>query len=286
MKTVAEKPTSTLSTSPPSPTTPQALIPEAREHRRRRHVRTALILVVTTLLLAALIVGAVLFSGGPSAEGQTHPGGASAGAGGVTAGAVYFRPVLCFAPAYDPAAHSATSSAAPSCSAASTLSAANLDTRPGGVPGGFESNVAPPDQALAGVPSTKPAAVTPSATVLLPGVPLPRHEAAGSAMRYVLGPAEMSSSAIESATATRSETGQWVVRYTTTASGAALWDKTAEENFHQFLAVELDGVVYTAPIIQPTQTAFTSFFGKGEVSGDLTKAQAQQLAGALQPHER
>ena len=60
-----------------------------------------------------------------------------------------------------------------------------------------------------------------------------------------------------------------------------LWDKVAQENFHLLLGIELDGKVYSAPIIQPTQATFTSFDGKGEISGNLTQQQAQNLAQAM-----
>ena len=41
-------------------------------------------------------------------------------------------------------------------------------------------------------------------------------------------------------------------------------------------------MVYSAPIIQPTQATFTSFDGQGEISGgDLTQADAQNLAQAM-----
>ena len=65
------------------------------------------------------------------------------------------------------------------------------------------------------------------------------------------------------------------------AAGSALWDKVAQENFHQFLGIELDGKVYSAPIIQPTPATFSSFGGKGEISGSLTQADAQNLAQAM-----
>ena len=99
--------------------------------------------------------------------------------------------------------------------------------------------------------------------------------------RYVLGPAQMTGHSIASATATQDQTGQWVVDYTLTGPGSSLWDKVAEENFHQLLGIELDGVVYSAPIIQPTQSTFTSFDGKGEISGSLTQSDAQNLAQAM-----
>jgi preprotein translocase subunit SecD len=73
-----------------------------------------------------------------------------------------------------------------------------------------------------------------------------------------------------------------VVDYTLAgAAGFALWDKVAQENFHQLLGIELDGEVYSAPIIQPTQSTFTSFDGKGEISGNLTQSDAQNLAQAM-----
>ena len=50
----------------------------------------------------------------------------------------------------------------------------------------------------------------------------------------------------------------------------------AEENFHQLLAIELDGEVYSAPIIQPTQSTFSSFDGKGEISGSLTAGRTRR----------
>ena len=92
----------------------------------------------------------------------------------------------------------------------------------------------------------------------------------------MLGPTQMTGRAIGSAQATQDQTGQWVVDYTLAgAAGSALWDKVAQANFHQFLGIELDGKVYSAPIIQPTQSTFSSFDGKGEISGSLTQADAQ-----------
>jgi preprotein translocase subunit SecD len=82
----------------------------------------------------------------------------------------------------------------------------------------------------------------------------------------------------------RSAEGQWLVDYTTTKRGAALWDKVTRESFHQLLALELDGVVYSAPIIQPAQASFTSFNGRGEISGNLTKADAIRLTHAINQH--
>ncbi len=110
--------------------------------------------------------------------------------------------------------------------------------------------------------------------------------ATGPSVRCVLGPAQMSGHSIASAQATQNQTGAWVVDYTLAgAAGSALWDKVAQENFHQLLGIELDGQVYSAPIIQPSQTSFSSFDGKGEISGGgtsgLSESDAQNLAQAM-----
>ena len=92
----------------------------------------------------------------------------------------------------------------------------------------------------------------------------------------------MTGHSISSATAEQDQTGNWVVDYTLAGSaGSALWDKVAQENFHQILGIELDGTVYSAPLIQPSQAAFSSFDGKGEISGSLTQADADSLAQAM-----
>ncbi len=203
---------------------------------------------------------------------------------------MYFRPVLCFAaPCAAPAGSTAKAAPTgtepiPACSPASLVTPANLNVLPNSGPQGYASNNTPPDQQYASYPSTS--AHEPgytSSTVLLPGV----SRACGNAahLRCVLGPVEMSSRAIDKATAIRNQTGQWVVDYSTTDRGAALWDRVAQESFHGFLAIELNGVVYSAPIIQPTQTSFSSFDGRGEISGSLTRSQAIHLARALNSHK-
>ena len=100
-------------------------------------------------------------------------------------------------------------------------------------------------------------------------------------VRYVLGPEEMTGSSIGSAVAQQNQTGQWEVNYSLKGSaGSQLWDKVAEENFHLELGIELDGVVQSAPLIQPTQNSFTSFDGQGTISGgNMTEADAKSLGG-------
>jgi hypothetical protein len=213
------------------------------------------------------------------AGGVSLPAAAAPQGGSRSRGVVYFRSVLCFAPRYDPTIADPGPLSASTCSAASRLNENNLGVGPdGNAATGFSVQNVPPDAALAGVPSTSAAKETGAATVLLPGFSLPNSLGAA---RYVLGPAEMTSAAVAKASAHRNQTGAWVVDYTTTRRGSALWDKVAEENFHKFLGIDLNGKVVSTPIIQPTQSSFASFDGKGEISGNLTKAEAIALARAL-----
>ena len=268
----------TLELMDSSPPATEVLIPEARKRQRHRYARTTLILVLGGIVFACLLAAAVAAWGGMT-RGKTPMGAPVA----VTASQshVYFRPVLCFAPTYNPTPSAQVSPDQLSCSPASLLTARNLNVEPGSWPVGFRSNSIQPDAALAGVPSTKPSADKPSNPVVLPSLPSACNGTAGT--RCVLGPAQMTNRLVQSASVTRTRWGAWAVSYTMTTAGAALWDRVANENFHQELAIELNGVVYEAPIIQPAQSTFSSFDGKGEISASLTKAEATRLADAMQP---
>jgi hypothetical protein len=270
-----------------SPPPTEVLIPEARQHQRSRYRRSAAFLVIAALVVATVVISALLLWSGSPARGNpgSDPKPVAAAAG--TAGVVYFRPVLCFAAASDASTGGAGlrgTEPIPACSAGSLLSAANIDVTPGGSsPVGFSSGSTPPDAQYASYPSTstRMAGFT-SSTVLLPGLHGACDEIA--AVRCVLGPVVMSSRSVAKVTVTHSRTDGWIVDYTTTAGGSALWDRVAEENFHQFLGVEVGGVVYTAPLMQPTQPSFSSFDGKGELSGNFNRTEAMDLAKALSAH--
>ncbi len=200
---------------------------------------------------------------------------------------MYFRPVECWAypegTPKNPKVKLPTTGteAIPACTSSLQLTAANLAVTPNSGPQGYRQHRAT-GPAVRGLPVDERrqarlrhqhgAAARASAA----------RATAPAQVRCVLGPAQMTGRSIGSAQATQNQTGQWVVDYTLAgAAGSALWDKVAQENFHQFLGIELDGKVYSAPIIQPTQATFSSFDGKGEISGSLTQAQAQQLAQAM-----
>ncbi|HEY1651121.1 MAG TPA: protein translocase subunit SecD [Acidimicrobiales bacterium] len=200
---------------------------------------------------------------------------------------MYFRPVLCYAYPQLTAKGKPVKNAqpgigsVPACSSQSELSASNLGVQPNSnIAAGYTSNNVTPDTQFAADPSTSTEKPNyENSTVLLPGI---GNACFNAGYRCVLGPSQMTGRSIGSATATQNQTGAWVVNYTLAGSAnSALWDKVAQENFHELLGIELDGEVYSAPIIQPTQSTFTSFDGQGEISGSLTQSDADNLAQAM-----
>ena len=133
------------------------------------------------------------------------------------------------------------------------------------------------DPTLALYPSTSPAqdAKEHNATVLLPGVP------GSGSQRYLAGPAKLTGHIVKSAIAQTLQTGQWVVNVSLTSSGAKAWDEMAQQYFHEIIAIELDGVVQSAPLTLPNQSSFTSFNGQVQISGSFTESSAKNLAIAL-----
>ncbi len=212
---------------------------------------------------------------------------------------LFFRPVLCTAyPLTLAPATSATKTSPakpaqkpisgdktlPACGAQYATTLANLDVTPNSSVQGYSSNNPSPDPGFAQYTSTSTEAKNyPNRTVLLPSLPAAGSSTKGS-LRYVLGPQQMTGNSIGSAVAQQSQTGQWEVNYTLRGpAGSAKWDKVAQENFHLLLGIELDGVVQSAPLIQPTQDTFTSFDGQGTISGgNMTEADAKSLALAMQ----
>lgn len=229
-------------------------------------------------LAVTLAIGLVSVSVSTLASGT---GAAGAAAHHARAPWVYFREVICYAPAYKTATGttSTTTPAAVACSPSSTLDLQNLQTTPDTLNQvGFKANAVGPDQALAPVRSTPAARDQPNATVLLPGLP---GTGPTNNSRFVLGPAQMTNRSIENARATKLRSGAWVVDFATTPDASATWDRVADEDFHLVLAVDLDGEVVSDPIIEPAQASFSGLNGLGEISGNLTQSVAQRLAHAL-----
>jgi preprotein translocase subunit SecD len=183
-----------------------------------------------------------------------------------------FRPVLC------EAAVGTTSKLKyvapgklPACAAQYQTTATNLDVN---ISTGEPGNDIPPDPAFTNIKSTKPDQDIAKDEVLLPYL-------GEKGVRYVLGPSQLTGRAVKKAVAQQDQTGAWVVNYTLTGTGSPAWDKVADANFHAMVAIELDGVIQSAPLILPSQATFTSFDGAGEISGAFTESSAKTLALAM-----
>jgi hypothetical protein len=141
--------------------------------------------------------------------------------------------------------------------------------------GGYTADNVPADPSFAHYPDTPATQDDPNATVLLP--------ADGSAYpRLVLGPAEINGSAIRGATAQFDrDIDAPDIEVQLTPTGATQWDNVGRANFHQFVALDLDGQVISAPLIEPTNSTFASFDGKFEISGTFTVDQARAIAAVI-----
>lgn len=185
-----------------------------------------------------------------------------------------FRPVIC--QVAEPTAKAKTyPGSIPACASTYQWTEANLAVTPNNSAQGFSSNQLQVDPAYSGVKTTAPAADNPKDSVILPLL-------GSKGVRYLLGPSQLTGQAIGKAVAQQDQVGAWVVNYTLTKKGSPEWDTVASKNFHQALAIELDGVIQSAPLIQPGQPTFTSFGGTGEISGSFTETGAKNLAIAME----
>jgi preprotein translocase subunit SecD len=133
-----------------------------------------------------------------------------------------------------------------------------------------------PVLALPTIPTSSIAEDTPEACVVLSG--RPGRRGTRRAPRSYLGPAGLTGRAVRSATAEFVSTQGWCVKMIFTASGSTEWDRLAREQFHHQVAIVLDGVVESAPQIQPGDATFTSFGGMAVISGRFTQTEAKDLA--------
>jgi hypothetical protein len=189
-------------------------------------------------------------------------------------GNVSFRAILCFAPLSGTPTFSGAA-ALPECRAPYRLTAKNLDIKPNDSAQGFTSKTVEPDPRFLDFPVSP--RVLNSSVLLLPGIPGEQSE------RFVVGPARLTSASFKSAKAVKQSLGQWVVTYRLTTAGSLAMDALARSQFHAYIAIVANGEVYSAPIIQPSQSHFASFNGGGEVSGSFTKSQAEALAQQMHP---
>jgi preprotein translocase subunit SecD len=185
-----------------------------------------------------------------------------------------FRPVLCQVAEPTKKAKTYTGSV-PTCASTYLWTESALGVTPNNSVNGFSSNSLAVDPSYSIVKTTAPNSDNPKDNVILPLL-------GQAGTRYLLGPSELTGQAIGKAVAQQDTLGAWVVNYTLTKKGSPEWDAVADKNFHQALAIELDGVIQSAPLIQPGQATFTSFDGTGEISGSFTEQGAKNLAIAMQ----
>jgi preprotein translocase subunit SecD len=127
--------------------------------------------------------------------------------------------------------------------------------------------------ALTSIPTTTRLADTRDVCVVLPDKPGGRN-----APRYYLGKAGLTGRAVSSAKAQFLSGQGWTVTMDLTSSGSSKWDALAQAQFHKQVAIVLDGLVQSAPQIQPNDATFTSFGGTAQISGNFTGGGAADLA--------
>jgi preprotein translocase subunit SecD len=182
-----------------------------------------------------------------------------------------FRPVLCET-SIAKVTKKVPNGKLPACGSQYLLTAANLAVNPAT---GNPTNQIPLDPAFAGISTTKPQNDLKQNEVLLPLLGSP-------GIRLVLGPAQLTGKAVHKAQVGQTPAGAWLVNYSLTKTGSPAWDKVAQANFHAEVAIELDGVVQSNPLILPNQASFTSFAGQGQISGNFTEGAAKTLAIAME----
>ncbi|MHB8682098.1 MAG: protein translocase subunit SecD [Acidimicrobiales bacterium] len=192
-----------------------------------------------------------------------------------------FRPVLCLAGPSPSGKATATPGLPASCSSTQySLLAPNLTVTPDSTSAaGYTTNLGqiPADPILTKAPTTSPDwnDTHPNAAVLVPIV-------GGGGDRYLLGPTALSGTAVAPGSAQAVfSTPSWVVDVSLTSAGSPKWDALAQRYFHQLIGIDLDGQVQSAPLTQPTNSAFQSFGGKVQISGNFTQTSAQNLAVVL-----
>jgi preprotein translocase subunit SecD len=186
-----------------------------------------------------------------------------------------FRPVLCQADPYSAPKKGTKLGPLPGACSASTYSvmlpptgSLTVDTSTG------NSNLSSiaPDPVLTSYKTTTPAQddANPKKPVLVPLLN-------GGGERLLLGPSELSGTAVASATANFTSP-QWVVNATLTGKGSTGWDNLSRKYFHEIIGIDLDGQVVSDPLTLPSQASWTTFGGRVQISGSFTQTLAQDLA--------
>jgi len=98
-----------------------------------------------------------------------------------------------------------------------------------------------------------------------------------SPRRMYLGKTQLTGTAID-VVRVRFLNGEWTVDMAFTKPGSKRFDVVGRRDFHGQLAIVVEGVVQSAPAIQPANQAFSSFGGRAEITGNFTKREASNVA--------
>jgi preprotein translocase subunit SecD len=186
------------------------------------------------------------------------------------------RPVLCLSGPYVESSSGPGGSLPSSCDPPYAIQPATPIARTNGA---YSVANSPPDPALAAYPSTTPVEdlAHPGTVALLPG---PASQTFSG--RYLVGPTELTlSSKVASAHVAQDQVGNWVVKVQLGSAAASQWNQVAEKYFHLMLAVDLNGQIVTAPVIEPTQPSYMPF-DELTLSGGFSQGTAEAVAAALQ----
>jgi preprotein translocase subunit SecD len=126
------------------------------------------------------------------------------------------------------------------------------------------------------LPTTPPSQDNATATVLLPSADSTGNSPDPNGARYLLGPAQLTGKVVSTASAQAPDANDptWYVMVTFTSSGGPQFNTLAAKNYQQFVAIDLDGLVESAPQIQQT-----SYNGSAVINGStFTEGQAKNLA--------
>jgi preprotein translocase subunit SecD len=174
-----------------------------------------------------------------------------------------FRPVISDLPAES--TPSTTSTTAPQ---ATTTTAAGPTTTS---PATTSTTVS-----AAAVPTTPRDQDDPKSQVVLPQ----KDKSGRVSQRYLLGPAEVFGSVVKSARADAPQAGgDWQVTVDFTNDGGSKFKSLAQANVNKRVAIVLDGVVESAPTIQPN--LLTNFNNSAQITGQFSQKEAKDLSTVL-----
>lgn len=189
---------------------------------------------------------------------------------------LYFRPVICAAPAYSPPVPAKGQKAAaplyiPS-DIAKSVPPTSLFTA-----AGFNATTNAYTNFPQPFPNLSKYASNTSKQDIKPNIPVLLDDTSDEyGVRLLLGPAVATGVIVGSANANVTSAGQWVVNASLTGSGTAIFNAAATKYYHQPLANDLGGALIDAPVLLATD------YSTGlQISGNFTQDFANRLSLVL-----